>query len=85
MGLVALRCEKLDTTLEVIISEKKAREVGREERKVERLERREKRKTKQMINKNASGDDGPPNVAIALAKICHTSFQSYASSVYLCL
>ncbi|KAJ8443421.1 hypothetical protein Cgig2_024198 [Carnegiea gigantea] len=69
MGSVVLMYEKLDTTLEVIISEKKAREVGREERRVERLEIREKRKTKQMINKNASGNDGPPSIPNALAKI----------------
>ena len=38
--------KKVDTMLEVIISEKKAREVEREDRRVEILERREKKAKK---------------------------------------
>ena len=43
--------EKLDTILKVIILEKKAREVEREERMAERLERRKKRQGKEISNK----------------------------------
>ncbi|KAJ8420892.1 LOW QUALITY PROTEIN: hypothetical protein Cgig2_016235 [Carnegiea gigantea] len=70
MGSATMMYEKLDTMLEVIISEKRLREVEREERKVERLQRRGKRKRKEMNNKNASGNDGAPSVPDALAKIC---------------
>ena len=55
--------EKLDAMMEVIISEKKAREDEREER-------REKRQREEMNKKNGSGDDGAPSGPDALAKIC---------------
>jgi len=63
MRSAAMMYEKLDAMLEVIISEKKAREVEREER-------REIRQRKEMNNKNESGDNGAPNVPDAFAKIC---------------
>ncbi|KAJ8432807.1 LOW QUALITY PROTEIN: hypothetical protein Cgig2_026137 [Carnegiea gigantea] len=63
MRSAAMMYEKLDAMLEVIISEKKAREVEREER-------REIRQRKEMNNKNGSGDNGAPSVPDALAKIC---------------
>ncbi|KAJ8429893.1 LOW QUALITY PROTEIN: hypothetical protein Cgig2_008778 [Carnegiea gigantea] len=62
MRSAAMMYEKLNAMLEVIISEKRAREVEREER-------REKGQRKGMNNKNASGDDGAPSVPDALAKI----------------
>jgi len=46
MGLTLMMYEKLDTILEVIISEKKARQVLTEERKVQRLEIRGKKEKK---------------------------------------
>ena len=70
MGSAAMMYEKLDAILEVIILEKKAREVEREETRVESLERRDKRQRKQINNKNASIDDGASSVPDALAKIC---------------
>ncbi|KAJ8423918.1 hypothetical protein Cgig2_014320 [Carnegiea gigantea] len=51
MGSVAMMNEKLDTMLKVIISEKKTREVEREERMIERLERTKKRQRKEINNK----------------------------------
>ncbi|KAJ8438819.1 hypothetical protein Cgig2_023011 [Carnegiea gigantea] len=63
MRLAAMMYEKLDAMLEVIISEKKAREVEREER-------REIRQRKEMNNKNGSGDNGAHTIRDALAKIC---------------
>ena len=70
IGSTIMMYEKLDTMLEVIISEKKAREVEKGERRVERLRRREKRQRKKMNNKNASVNDGASSVPDALAKIC---------------
>lgn len=79
MGSTAMMYEKLDTILEVIISEKKARDVEREER-------RGKRQTKEMNNKNVSGDDGAPSVPDAISQeMCLASFRSSASNVNVCL
>jgi len=50
MGPTTMMHEKLDAMLEVIISEKKAREVETEEIMVETLERREERQGKEMSN-----------------------------------
>ena len=65
MRSAALIYEKLDPMLEAIISEKKAKEVEKEER-------RGKRKIKEMNNKIASGNNGAPSVPDTLAKICDT-------------
>ncbi|KAJ8433522.1 hypothetical protein Cgig2_006669 [Carnegiea gigantea] len=50
MGPTTVMHEKLDAILEVIISEKKTREVKREEIMIETLERREERQRKEMNN-----------------------------------
>ena len=73
--------EKLESMMEVIISEKKERKVEREARRIEREERKaesEKRKVERLerrermekSDKSVSVDDRSPSVPDALAKIC---------------